>query len=118
MISLEGTDESSLSDGTNKLSIRTVIGQFPLLRSIFRLLRNKTSNFSNPMWPVQQYSKFALATAYFPASNYTAAARRLCRWITNNHDLCKQLKETGYHQRQHHFTARQTALIFEYLGEP
>ena len=28
MISLEGTDESSLSDGTYKLSIRTVIGQF------------------------------------------------------------------------------------------
>ena len=70
------------------------------------------------MWPVQQYSKFALATAYFPESNYTAAARRLCRWITNNHDLCKHLKETGYQQRQHHFTARQTALIFEYLGEP
>ena len=70
------------------------------------------------MWPVQQYSKFALATAYFPASNYTAAARRLCRWITNNRDLYMQLKETGYHPRQHHYTARQTALIFEYLGEP
>jgi hypothetical protein len=39
MISLEGTDESSLSDGTAKLIIRTVIGQFPLLKSIFRLLK-------------------------------------------------------------------------------
>jgi len=28
------------------------------------------------------------------------------------------LKETGYNKMQHHFTARQTALIFEYLGEP
>ena len=28
MVSLEGTDESSLSDGTYKLSIRTAIGQF------------------------------------------------------------------------------------------
>ena len=38
MLSLGGTDESSLSDGTAKLSIRTVIGQFPLLKSIFHLL--------------------------------------------------------------------------------
>ena len=38
MISMEGTDESSLSDGTARLSIRTAIEQFPLLRSIFRLL--------------------------------------------------------------------------------
>ncbi len=42
MISSEGTDESSLSDGTAKLSIRTVIGQFPLLKSIFRLFQEKS----------------------------------------------------------------------------
>ena len=39
MISLEGTNESWLSDGAAKLSIRTAIEQFPLLKSIFRLLR-------------------------------------------------------------------------------
>ena len=39
MISLGGTDESSLSDGAARLSIRTAIEQFPLLKSIFRLLR-------------------------------------------------------------------------------
>jgi hypothetical protein len=38
MISLEGTNESWLSDGAAKLSIRTAIEQFPLLKSIFHLL--------------------------------------------------------------------------------
>ena len=38
MIRMEGTDESSLSDGTASLSIRTAIEQFPLLKSIFHLL--------------------------------------------------------------------------------
>ena len=37
MISLEGTDESSLSDGTYKLSIRAAIGQHHLHKSIFHL---------------------------------------------------------------------------------
>lgn len=37
MISLEVTDESSLADVTARLSIRTAIKQFPLLKSIFRL---------------------------------------------------------------------------------
>ncbi len=70
------------------------------------------------MWPVQQYSKFALATAYFPTSNIETAVRHLHRWICNNRELCVQLKEVGYNPKQHHYTARQTALIFEYLGEP
>ncbi len=70
------------------------------------------------MWPVQQYSKFALATAYFPESTYDAAIRRLRRWIAGNQELKTQLAETGYNPNQHHYTARQTALIFEYLGEP
>ena len=70
------------------------------------------------MWPVQQYSKFALATAYFPESTYDAAIRRLRRWIEGNSDLYSHLAELGYNPRQHHYTARQTALIFEYLGEP
>jgi hypothetical protein len=70
------------------------------------------------MWPIQQYTKFALASAYFPESSYAAANRRLRRWIAGNQDLQAQLAETGYQQSQHHFTARQTALIFEYFGEP
>ena len=47
MISLEGTDESSILDDTAKLSIRTVIGQFPLLKSIFRLMKEIFSPFRN-----------------------------------------------------------------------
>ncbi len=70
------------------------------------------------MWPVQQYSKFALASAYFPASTTDAAIRRLRRWIDSNEELHHHLVETGYQPRQRHFTSRQTALIFEYLGEP
>ncbi len=70
------------------------------------------------MWPVQQYTKFALAQAYFPASSYDASIRRLRRWIDNNSELHNLLLESGYKTSQHHFTARQTALIFEYLGEP
>ena len=38
MIRLEGTSESLLSDGTARLSIRTAIKQFLLLKSIFHLL--------------------------------------------------------------------------------
>jgi len=41
MVSMEGTDESWISDGTAKLSIRTDISQFPLLKFIFRLLIQK-----------------------------------------------------------------------------
>jgi len=41
MVSMEGTDESWISDGTAILSIRTDISQFPLLKFIFRLLIQK-----------------------------------------------------------------------------
>ena len=41
MKSLEGTDESSLSDGAARFSIRTAIKQFLLLKSIFHLFQNK-----------------------------------------------------------------------------
>jgi len=70
------------------------------------------------MWPVQPYTKFALASAYFPASTTDAAIRRLRRWIDNNTELYNRLVAVGYQPRQRHFTTRQTALIFEYLGEP
>ena len=51
MISLEGTDESSLSDGDFSLYISAAIEQHHLHESIFHLLRNKASNFSNPSNP-------------------------------------------------------------------
>ncbi|MBR6979680.1 MAG: DUF4248 domain-containing protein [Prevotella sp.] len=70
------------------------------------------------MWPVQQYDKFSLALAYFPTSTNDSASRHLRRWIANNSELKAKLVAEGYQPAQHHFTARQTALIFEYLGEP
>ena len=70
------------------------------------------------MWPIQDYTKFALSLEYFPNSSYEAASRHLNRWIQHNPALCEALSQTGYIKRQRHFTARQTALIFEYLGEP
>jgi hypothetical protein len=70
------------------------------------------------MWPVQSYNKFALSLAYFPDSSCRTAIRHLNRWIQNNPDLSDALEKSGYNKMQHHFTARQTALIFEYLGEP
>ncbi len=70
------------------------------------------------MWTIQPYTKFALSQAYFPESSYKTAARHLNRWIQGDPTLCEALRQTGYIKRQRHFTARQTALIFEYLGEP
>ncbi len=70
------------------------------------------------MFPIQTYTKFALSAAYFPAAEPAAAARRLSRWIKQNTGLCNALAETGYRKTQHHFNARQTKLIFDFLGEP
>ena len=69
-------------------------------------------------WPIQTYSKFALSCAYFPGINSDAAIHRLWRWIKQNTGLCEALAQTGYRPTQHHYTSRQTALIFDYLGEP
>lgn len=69
-------------------------------------------------WPIQTYTKFQLNTAYFPGIDSISAARRLGRWIKKNAALCKALADAGYRNTQHHYTSRQTALIFEYLGEP
>lgn len=70
------------------------------------------------MWPIQPYTKFALSLAYFPDSTEKTAIRHLNRWINNNAPLCDALVKDGYNKMQKHFTSRQTALIFEYLGEP
>jgi len=66
------------------------------------------------------YTKFQIALQYFPDSidNPKSAVRHLIRWIDNTRDLLSALLATGYVRTQHHFTSRQTELIFEYLGEP
>ena len=69
-------------------------------------------------FPIQRYNKFALALAYFPDSKIESAVHHLCRWINENTGLCEALAKTGYRRTQRHYTSRQTALIFDYLGEP
>jgi len=66
------------------------------------------------------YYKSDLALAYFPDTSceISSAVRRLNRWIQNIPALCRALTASGYHAHQKHFTRAQTALIFEYLGEP
>ena len=84
---------------------------------------------------IRPYSKSELAQAYAPeitpqaALNrlaawiklnrpLQAALNRLAAWIKLNRPLREALDQTGYYPRQRLFTARQVALIFEYLGEP
>jgi len=66
----------------------------------------------------QLCNKYELALAYFPESTPDTARHRLSRWIRNDKQLTTALVATGYRPCQHHFTSRQTALIYEYLGEP
>jgi len=68
----------------------------------------------------KRYYKSDLAQAYFPeaACAIESTVHRLTRWIRTNIPLYQALLATGYRPQQKHYTARQTALIFEYLGEP
>lgn len=69
---------------------------------------------------IKSYYKSTLAQAYFPDAPCAveSSVHRLTRWIRNNPMLCDALKATGYRPAQKHYTRAQTALIFEYLGEP
>jgi len=69
-------------------------------------------------WRVKPYYKTELAQAYVPFLSQKAALNRLADWIKKNSLLWNALQETGYRTRQHTFTSRQVALIFEHLGEP
>ncbi len=64
--------------------------------------------------------KSDLAQAYFPAQScqIESSIHRLTRWIRNNRALYAALLATGYRPQQKHYTAAQTQLIYEYLGEP
>ena len=64
------------------------------------------------------FSKTELALLYAPELEPRSALNRLMMWIKHNRDLYAALLATGYHTNQKLFTAAQTALIFQYLGEP
>ena len=63
-------------------------------------------------------SKAQLGMAYAPNLEPSSAVKRLVQWIRYNPDLSAALVATGYRKTQKLFTARQVALIYEFLGEP
>jgi len=67
---------------------------------------------------IRSYSKGELAQAYAPDITAHAAVNRLMNWIKLNKPLYTALQQCGYTDNRRLFTARQVALIFEYLGEP
>ena len=67
---------------------------------------------------IKSYSKSVLAVAYAPDIAPASAVARLNRWIHKCRPLYEALLFTGYYETQKVFTAKQVALIFEYLGEP
>ena len=69
-------------------------------------------------WRIRPYYKSELAKAYAPDICPGAALNRLANWIRTNKQLSEALRQTDYRTKQHMFTSRQVALIFEHLGEP
>ena len=69
-------------------------------------------------WRIRPYYKSELAKAYAPDICPGAALNRLATWIKTNKQLSEALRQTDYRTKQHMFTSRQVALIFEHLGEP
>ena len=67
---------------------------------------------------IRPYYKSELAQAYAPDICPGAALNRLAQWIKLNPKLSEALAETNYRTHQRMFTAKQVALIFEYLGDP
>ena len=63
-------------------------------------------------------TKKELAMAYCPDIDYTAALKKLNRWIRANAELSARLAATGYIPTQHRFTPQQVRLLLRYLGEP
>ena len=90
----------------------------PHPRSPFAVQREPQCGDHDSTCPPHPCTKYILALAYFPMSDPDVARHRLTRWINGDRQLLTALLATGYQPRQHHFTARQTALIYEYLGEP
>lgn len=68
--------------------------------------------------PTRAYSKSELAQAYSPELTQCAALNRLRRWIEGDRDLLAALHAAGYRPQQRILTAKQVAIIYEFIGEP
>ena len=69
---------------------------------------------------IKSYPKAHIAHLYFPELSAHSARNRLNRWISGDKQLCDALREVGYfdHQKDHYFTKREVAILFEYIGDP
>lgn len=74
----------------------------------------KGENSSTP----HAMGKCELAMAYAPDIDPKSAVNRLSAWMRHNPDLMAELAATHYNNRQKMLTARQVALVYQYLGEP
>ena len=67
---------------------------------------------------IRCYSKQELATIYFPDADPHVAVNRLNGWIKRCRPLHEALQQCSLGKYSKFFSARQVALIVEYLGEP
>lgn len=73
-----------------------------------------TKNFDSP----RPMGKCELAVAYAPDVTPRSAVNRLSAWMHHNSELMAALAATHYRERQKMLTAKQVAIIYDYLGEP
>ncbi len=63
-------------------------------------------------------SKSELAWQYSPDLSQAAALNRLRRWMEGDRDLMAALTNAGYRPQQRILTAKQVAIVYDYIGEP
>lgn len=64
------------------------------------------------------FEKSVLAGRYFPELARHQATNRLRLWMKRCPPLMQELRNTGYHSHQRHFTPSQVKIIYAHLGEP
>ena len=67
---------------------------------------------------IRCYSKQELAMLYFPDAAPHVAVNRLTSWIRRCRPLDEAMQQCSLGKYAKFFSARQVALIVEYLGEP
>ena len=63
-------------------------------------------------------SKSQLAWQYSPEVKQNTALNRLARWINGDPELTAALRAAHYTPQQRILTARQVAIIYDFLGTP
>lgn len=67
---------------------------------------------------IREYSKVELALLYCPQMKVESATRKLNRWVRGNRPLMEELEKVGMHPKRWSYSAREVALIVQYLGTP